>query len=131
MAASKRDKLERRLVTELPGLAGYRTRLFLDMFWQIHEAWQRRLADEGSVDFEDLLVQAADHLETGRADSSYELIMVDEFQDASRARARLVRSLLSKSGRHLLAVGDDWQAINRFAGADLSVMTDFSNWFGD
>ena len=33
-------------------------------------------------------------------------------------------------GRFLLAVGDDWQSINRFAGADLSVMTDFEAWFG-
>ena len=30
----------------------------------------------------------------------------------------------------LFAVGDDWQSINRFAGADLSVMTRFDDWFG-
>ncbi len=45
-------------------------------------------------------------------------------------RARLVRGLLQKAGRYLLAVGDDWQSINRFAGADLSVMTGFHEWFG-
>jgi DNA helicase IV len=27
-------------------------------------------------------------------------------------------------------VGDDWQAINRFAGADISIMTSFEQWFG-
>ncbi|PKD78240.1 helicase IV, partial [Escherichia coli] len=27
-------------------------------------------------------------------------------------------------------VGDDWQSINRFAGADVSVMTGFSEWMG-
>ena len=36
----------------------------------------------------------------------------------------------SRTG-YLLTVGDDWQAINRFAGADISVMTDFNRWFGD
>jgi DNA helicase-4 len=56
--------------------------------------------------------------------------MVDEFQDASQARARLLRGLVKSPGRFLLAVGDDWQSINRFAGADLSVMTDFEFWFG-
>jgi len=30
----------------------------------------------------------------------------------------------------LFAVGDDWQSINRFAGADLAVMTDFEQRFG-
>lgn len=82
------------------------------------------------MDFEDMLVAAADHLEAGRADLGYELVMVDEFQDASRARARLVRGLLACPHRYLLAVGDDWQSINRFAGADLSVMTEFTTWFG-
>jgi DNA helicase-4 len=55
--------------------------------------------------------------------------MVDEFQDASQARARLVRGLVSEPGRFLLAVGDDWHSINRFAGADLSLMTRFEQWF--
>ena len=30
----------------------------------------------------------------------------------------------------MFAVGDDWQSINRFAGADVSVMTGFKKWFG-
>jgi len=122
--------LDRRLTSELSHLNGYRTRLFLQAYWPIHEEWEHRLAADGSVDFEDMLVQAAGHLETGRVDSDYELILVDEFQDASRARARLVRGLVNRPGRFLLAVGDDWQAINRFAGADLSVMTNFERWFG-
>ena len=74
-----------------------------------------------------MLVQAAGHLEAGNTDADYDLIMVDEFQDASRARARLVRGLVKTPGRFLIAVGDDWQSINRFAGADLSVMTDFES----
>jgi DNA helicase-4 len=41
-----------------------------------------------------------------------------------------VRGLVRSPGRYLLAVGDDWQSINRFAGADLSVMTEFEAWFG-
>lgn len=76
-----------------------------------------------------MLVLAAEHLEAG-VDMGSELILVDEFQDASQARARLVRGLLQRPGRYVLAVGDDWQAINRFAGADLSVMLDFERWFG-
>jgi DNA helicase IV len=76
-------------------------------------------------------VRAAEHLESGSVDMGYELVPVDEFQDASRARARLSRALVDKPDRYLLAVGDDWQSINRFAGADLSVMTSFTDWFGD
>jgi DNA helicase IV len=125
-----RDDLERRLDGDCGHLRGFRTRLFLDIYWPIHQEWDRRLAADGSVDFEDMLVQAADHLEAGRVETPYELILVDEFQDASRARVRLVRGLVHRPGRFLLTVGDDWQSINRFAGADLSVMTDFESWFG-
>jgi DNA helicase-4 len=122
--------LERRLTSELAHLAGMRTRLFLDLYWQIHTEWERQLAAEGSVDFEDMLVQAAAHLEAGEVSCPYDLVMVDEFQDVSRARARVVRALVNKPGRFLLAVGDDWQAINRFAGSDISVMTGFEALFG-
>ena len=124
------DDLERRLAADLARLNGFRTRLFLEVYWPIHAEWERRLAADRSVDFEDMLVQAAGHLEAGNIDAGYDLIMVDEFQDASRARARLVRGLVKTPGRFLMAVGDDWQSINRFAGADLSVMTDFEALFG-
>ncbi len=43
-------------------------------------------------------------------------------------RASAVR--WSANRRHLFAVGDDWQSINRFAGADVSVMTGFREWMG-
>lgn len=109
---------------------GYRSQLFLDIYWPVHNAWEERLSAGGYVDFEDMLVHAATLLETGRAESNYDLILVDEFQDASQARARLVRGLVQQEGKYLLAVGDDWQAINRFAGADISVMRDFEKWFG-
>lgn len=124
------DALERRLGAEAAHLRGFRTKLFLELYWQIHAEWERRLAAEHSVDFEDMLVQAAAHLEAGDVDCPYDLVMVDEFQDASRARARVVRGLVNRPGRFLLAVGDDWQSINRFAGADISVMTNFETWFG-
>lgn len=108
----------------------HRHRMFLDIAAPILEAWNAALAAEGGIDFEDMLNLAAEHLENGRYEAPYELVMADEFQDASRARARLCRALVQKPGRFLFAVGDDWQSINRFAGADVSVMTGFRDWFG-
>jgi DNA helicase-4 len=107
-----------------------RHRMFLDIVTPILQAWDAALAAEEGIDFEDMLNLAAEHLESGRYEAPYELVMADEFQDASRARARLCRALVQKPGRFLFAVGDDWQSINRFAGADVSVMTGFRQWFG-
>lgn len=125
------EELSNRLGGNRRHLAGYRTQLFLDVYWPVHAEWDRRLSAGNYVDFEDMMVVAADCLESGVVDQPYDLVMVDEFQDASQARARLVRGLVKEPGKYLLAVGDDWQSINRFAGADISAMTEFSRWFGD
>lgn len=108
----------------------YRHALFLHLYEKVRLAWDAALHEADAIDFEDMLVQSADHLETGRWTSPYTLVMVDEFQDASAARARMARGLVHGSHRYLFAVGDDWQSINRFAGADISVMTRFADWFG-
>lgn len=125
-----RSALERRLKSATHGLARYRSSLFVDLYWDIHDAWERHLAAEDCVDFEDMLVRAAEVLESGQATSPYDLVLVDEFQDSSAARARLVKALTQGEDKYLLTVGDDWQSIYRFAGSDVSVMTDFENWFG-
>ncbi|MCR6480853.1 UvrD-helicase domain-containing protein [Variovorax sp. ZS18.2.2] len=122
--------LQDRLATEPSGRFHFRHALFLRLFDAIRQGWERRLIEAKAIDFEDMLNMAADHLEVGRWKSPFELVMVDEFQDASKARARLVQALVAQPGRCLFAVGDDWQSINRFAGADLSVMTQFQRWFG-
>lgn len=131
-------KSNRLSVTELrtrlsQGVAGqfrFRHEMFLNIFERLWDRWEARLRAERCIDFEDMLNQAADCIEQGRWNSPYELVMVDEFQDASQARARLVRGLVKDRGRYLFAVGDDWQSINRFAGADLAVMTEFEAKFG-
>jgi len=108
----------------------FRHSIFLALFDAIRFEWERKLVDADQIDFEDMINLAADHLEDQTWISPYELVMVDELQDASPARARLVRALVKAPGRYLFGVGDDWQSINRFAGADLSVMTNFHTWFG-
>ena len=107
-----------------------RHRHFLEISVPVFQAWDDALAAEGGIDFEDMLNQAAALLESGQYALPYDLVMADEFQDASRARARLCRALVSQPGKYLFAVGDDWQSINRFAGADVSVMTGFVDYFG-
>ena len=117
------------LETRLEG-AGTRSRAFVDLFWQIHDRWEHHLRDANAIDFDDMLLQAAGLLERDPSLATFDLVLVDEFQDTSQSRARLVRALTRRPGTTLLTVGDDWQAINRFAGADLSAMTHFEEAFG-
>jgi DNA helicase-4 len=82
----------------------FRHRMFLNITIPIMEAWDAALAAEDGIDFEDMLNLAAEHLESNRYEAPYELVMADEFQDASRARARLCRALVQKLGRFLFEV---------------------------
>lgn len=102
--------LHQRLDAMPEGIFKHRHRMFLNIAAPIIEAWDAALGAEGGIDFEDMLNLAATHLESGRYEAPYELIMADEFQDASRARARLCRALVQKPGRFFFAVGDDWQS---------------------
>jgi len=107
-----------------------RSTLFVELYWQIHDRWESELRSAGVIDFDNMLSLAAGHIEANPELATYDLVLVDEFQDTSRSRARLVDALVRGGGKYLLAVGDDWQSINRFAGADIAVMTDFERIFG-
>lgn len=124
-------ELRARLKARQVGNFSYRHSLFLDLYEQLATRWEERLRGEGHIDFEDMLQLAAEHIESGRWSSPFGLVMVDEFQDASQARARILAGLVRQPDSCLFAVGDDWQSINRFAGADLTVMTSFEKIFGE
>ena len=124
------EDLWTRMRNRAPGRFVFRHRMFLALYEHIAAAWTAELAKGGDIDFEDMLVMAGDHIEQGRWRSPYELVMVDEFQDTSQARTRILQALAKRPKTCLFGVGDDWQSINRFAGSDLSVMTDFTRYFG-
>lgn len=122
--------LKDRVSTGVAGEFHYRHFMFLSLFEKIWLEWERKLKSGNCIDFEDMLNLACDCIEEGKWSSPFGLVMIDEFQDVSHARARLVAGLINKPGRCMFAVGDDWQSINRFAGADLGVMTQFEERFG-
>lgn len=108
-----------------------RARLFARIMARIREEYEERLRAGNEIDFEDMLGKAAEHLRRGRWRHPYKIILVDEFQDVSRSRTRMLAEMLKQSpGCKIFAVGDDWQSIYRFAGADVSAMTGFADIFG-
>jgi len=120
-----------RNIGDQPGYARLRASVFARIMIRIREEYDKRLRADNEIDFEDMLRRAGEYLQQGRRRHPYKVILVDEFQDASRSRADLVKAMLAQSpGCKLFAVGDDWQSIYRFAGADISVMTNFADLFG-
>jgi DNA helicase-4 len=105
---------------------------FLDVLEPIFETYQRTLAEAREVDFIDMIATATKHIEVGNVNVPLKYLVVDEFQDLGADRARLIQALLDRNPEcRLFCVGDDWQAINRFAGADIGFMTHFERHFGE
>lgn len=96
------------------------------------KAWKSALKEENAVDFSGLIHQAIVILQKGRFISPWKHILVDEFQDISPQHAALLAALRQQNSQTtLFAVGDDWQAIYRFSGAQLSLTTAFHHTFGE
>ncbi len=94
--------------------------------------YERFLTDRKLVDFDTLVIKAAELLETDSAAaesirSRWDVVLVDEFQDLNPVQYRVIAAL-AKKHRHVFAVGDDEQSIYSWAGADPKV---FKSFVGD
>lgn len=113
---------------DIRDLFGKRVKLMAPLL----KAWKAALKAENAVDFSGLIHQAIIILDKGRFVSPWKHILVDEFQDISPQRAALLAALRKQNSQtSLYAVGDDWQAIYRFSGAQLSLTTAFNHYFGE
>lgn len=101
------------------------------LFDPIYSAYQQHLIETDTIDFDDMIAKAITHIESHRYISPFTHILVDEFQDISAGRARMIKALLAQySDSTLFCVGDDWQAIYQFTGSDVSITKNFEQHFG-
>lgn len=97
----------------------------------VHGSYLKELKGEKAIDFGHMIAEAAKCVRSRQYRSPYTHVVVDEFQDISVGRARLIKALIEQvPDCRLHAVGDDWQSIYRFAGSDVSIMVEFEKEFG-
>ena len=122
-----------------------RERLFIEIGTEVFRRYHWYLLDqkrgldgftEFGTDF-NLIVSWASKLITSGRPEAVELlkdkkyILIDEYQDFSQlflAAVEAIRSVATDA--RLFVVGDDWQAINRFAGSDVEHFKQFEQYFG-
>ena len=107
-----------------------RAELFKSIISPILTAYEAHLIENNSIDFSDMINNAAKSVESGHKVHQYKYIIIDEFQDISVARYKLVKAVQTQTGAKVVCVGDDWQSIFRFAGSDISLFTNFEKYFG-
>ncbi len=107
-----------------------RARQFLKICKSIYLFYTNEVKAQGKIDFDDMILKSIKQLD--KLDGyKYKYIIVDEFQDISQSRKRFLLKLIKHGQSKLFAVGDDWQAIYRFAGCDIDIFLKFSDIFED
>ena len=108
-----------------------RTLAFLEIFNWIKDNYTKYLEENNLRDFADMINDGTKALIENNIKTSWKWIIVDEFQDISAGRLRFIQALLHQNPEaKLMVVGDDWQAIYRFAGSDINLVTKFEKYFG-
>ena len=104
---------------------------FFKIFTPIYQAHEEYLKKIELIDFHDMLIKATEFIRTGRYQANFKYVIIDEFQDFSVSKHHLVKALCDQNPEtKLFCVGDDWQSIFRFAGSDISLMTQFEKMYG-
>lgn len=106
--------------------------LFLNIFKVYYMEYVKELNKENKIDFSDMINRATNYIDTKELpeDFNFKYIIIDEFQDISVARYKLIKAIKNKTDANVMAVGDDWQSIYRFAGSEISIFTKFEEYFG-
>lgn len=95
---------------------------------RVYAAYQQLLHGASAIDFDDIIMKTVQLLDDpeilDRYQKQFRYIMVDEYQDTNHAQYRLVKTLAA-AHRNICVVGDDWQSIYSWRGANFQNILDF------
>lgn len=96
---------------------------------QVYPLYEKALRDAGALDFDDLISRTVHMLESqpevhAKWLRQFRYVMIDEYQDTNAAQYKLVK-LLTNDAKNIAVVGDDWQSIYSWRGADFRNILNF------
>lgn len=100
---------------------------------EIYERYEKEKKAADALDFDDLLSKTAAMFEQNPAirqkwQQKFKYILIDEYQDTNAVQYRLIKSLVNEQ-RNICVVGDDWQSIYSWRGADFTNILNFERDF--
>ena len=100
---------------------------------KIFERYEEEKAKAGALDFDDLLLKELELLKTHaevreKWREKFQHILIDEYQDTNVIQYNIVKLLVNES-RNICVVGDDWQSIYSWRGADYTNILNFEKDF--
>lgn len=100
---------------------------------EIFARYEHEKRAAGALDFDDLLSRTAEMFEQNAAvrqkwQNKFKYILIDEYQDTNAVQYKLIKSLVNEH-RNICVVGDDWQSIYSWRGADFTNILNFERDF--
>ena len=89
---------------------------------QVYPKYENILRNASALDFDDLILKTVKLFESNdevrkKWQQQFKYILIDEYQDTNLAQYRLIKYLVGKD-KNIAVVGDDWQSIYSWRGAD-------------
>jgi DNA helicase-2/ATP-dependent DNA helicase PcrA len=99
----------------------------------VFPVYERLKKATAALDFDDLIGEAVRLLNSSPElreiwRKRFQYIMIDEYQDTNAAQYRLIKLLINDS-QNICVVGDDWQSIYSWRGADFTNILNFERDF--
>lgn len=96
---------------------------------RVFPLYEKQLRDSLALDFDDLIARTVEMLQSqpqvrGKWQTQFRYIMIDEYQDTNAAQYQLIK-LLTAGHNNIAVVGDDWQSIYSWRGADFRNILNF------
>lgn len=100
---------------------------------KIYQAYEEMRRTAGALDFDDLLIETVrlfrEHTDVRHKwRQKFAHIMIDEYQDTNAAQYALIKMLVNDQ-QNIAVVGDDWQSIYSWRGADFTNILNFERDF--
>lgn len=104
----------------------FRTKLILNIFFAVLKQYNRILKEKNMITFAQMIKKGYENLKTYQ--NPYWYLIIDEFQDISPLRMKLINQLIiDQKIKKFYFVGDDWQSIYGFSGSRVELFTDLLN----
>lgn len=100
---------------------------------KVYREYEAEKEKVGALDFDDLLLRTLkmfqENLEIRKKwQAKFKHILIDEYQDTNNVQYKLIRLLVNEK-RNICVVGDDWQSIYSWRGADFTNILNFEKDF--
>ncbi len=100
-----------------------RTLTYFKYLEKIVSKYSTYLKSEYLLDFEDIVIEATKIVQY--IPLKYKYIIIDEYQDISYNRFKLIKKISDLYQVKTMVVGDDWQAIFSFAGSNVNLFLNY------